>query len=148
MITCSLNPEALAPDSPEDLLSSLLLQPVMDLVCGYLPSRFGPPFNPEHVNHFWSSQSLSQVAWEPHAVSGLQFGVFHWDEPVPLSLAHSHQEKNLIGVGAVGVSRPDFLTILASLVDLKTDESLVDQFQHELITAHEELQRKYGPRES
>lgn len=94
-------------------------------------------------------QFLQNVVWESHFASGLQFQMSYWDGQAPISLARATEDKNLVIMAAVGVSRSEFLEILASLIPVRREHALVvSKFQEELKTAkaefHRYRQEKYG----
>ena len=86
-------------------------------------------------------EAASQISWTPYDASGLQFNLLHRDNPGPVSLAYREAEKGKVIVVSLGTPRPKFLTLLASLVELQGNASLVDKVQRDLKNRYEEMER-------
>lgn len=89
-----------------------------------------PPLTDDESVQQW--EAVSQISWTLYDASGLQFSIFHQDNPGPVSLAYREADKGKVIVVSLGAPRPKFLTILASLVELQGNASLVDKVQSDL----------------
>lgn len=135
---------------PRQMSDRLTLLPTTkSLLVGYLPSKYGAAFTQRdhayrerEVERLWQERFARDLAGAPSVAAAPQFKAAHWDQPVPLSVAYRDLEKIRLVVGSVGVSQPEFLTILTSLVPLQADDNRLNKLEHERAAALEAVKQK------